>query len=84
MVSVRDCPSDIQILPVEMNLKKQKWLVVAINTPPLQCTSYFVTELTKVLDKCRSNFENIVVLEDFSMEPTNQKLTILLCPTMIL
>ena len=31
MISTRDCPGDIQILPVEMNLKKQKWLVVAHN-----------------------------------------------------
>ena len=36
MISARDCSSDIQILPVEMNLKKQKWLVAAIYTPPLQ------------------------------------------------
>ena len=36
MTSARDCSSDIQILPVEMNLKKQKWLVAAIYTPPLQ------------------------------------------------
>ena len=59
---IRDCPSDIQILQVEMNLKKQKWLVIAIYTPLLQCKSYFITELTKVLDKCRSSFVNIIVL----------------------
>ena len=58
-----------------MNLKKQKWLVAAIYTPPSQCKSYFITELTKVLDKCRSNFENIVVLGDFNMEPTNPIMT---------
>ena len=75
IISIRDCPSDIQILLVEMNLKKQKWLVVARYTPPSQCKSYFITELTKVLDKCRSNFENIVVLGDFNMEPTNREMT---------
>ena len=32
-------------------------------------------ELTKVLDKCRNNFENIVVLGDLNMEPTNQEMT---------
>ena len=73
MISIRDCPSDIQILPVEMNLKKQKWLVAAIYTRPPKCKSYVITELTKVLDKCRSNFEKIVVLEDFNMEPTLTK-----------
>ena len=75
MISIRDCPSEIQISPVEMNLKKQKWLVVAIDTPPSQCKSYFITELMKVLDKCRSNFGNTVVLGDFNMEPTNQEMT---------
>ena len=55
-----------------MNLK-QKWLVVAIYTPPLQCKSYSITRLMKVLDKCRSNFENIAVLEDLNMEKQTKK-----------
>ena len=73
MISIRDCPSDIQIFPVEMNLKKQKWLVAAIYTPPPKCKNYFITELAKVLDKCRSNFEKIEALGDFNMEPTITK-----------
>ena len=75
MISIGDCSSSIQILPAEMNLQKQKWLVVAIYTAPSQCKSYFITELTKVLDKCRSNFENSVLLGDFNMEPANQEMT---------
>ena len=39
---VPDCPSDIQVIPVEINLKKQKCLVVAIYTPLSQCKNYFV------------------------------------------
>ena len=50
-------------------------LVAAICTPPSQCKSYFITELTKVLDKGRSNFKNIVVLGDSNVEPTNQEIT---------
>ena len=50
MRSICACPSDIQVLPVEMNLKKQKRLV-AIYTAPSQPKSYFITEPTKVLDK---------------------------------
>ena len=67
-----DCPSDIQVIPVEINLKKQKWLVIAIYTPPSQCKDYFITELIKILDKCRGSYENTVILGDFNMEPTNQ------------
>ena len=62
-----------------MNLKKQKWLVVAIYAPPSQCKSCFITELRKVLGKCRSNFENIVALGDFNMEPTNQEMNTFMC-----
>ena len=61
-----------------MNLKKQKCLVAEIYTPPSQCKSYFITKLTKVLDKFRSNFENIVLLGDFNMEPTIQEMILLI------
>ena len=30
MLKIPDCPNDIQVIPVEINLKKQKWLVIAI------------------------------------------------------
>ena len=48
IISICDCSSDIQILTVKMDLRKQKWLVVAIYTPHSQCKSYFIAELTKV------------------------------------
>ena len=31
-----------------------------------------MTELTKMLDKCRGSYENTVTLGDFNMQPTNQ------------
>ena len=72
VLKVPDCPSDIQVIPVEINYKKQKCLVVAIYTPPFQCKNYFITELTKILDKYGEFYENIVILGDFNMQPTNQ------------
>ena len=51
VLKIPDCPSDIQVIPVEVNLKKQKWLVIAIYIPPSQCKNYFIAELTKILDK---------------------------------
>ena len=72
VLKIPDCPSDIQVIPVEINLKKQKWLVIAIYTPPSQCKNYFITELTKMLDKCRGSYENTAILGDFNMQPTNQ------------
>ena len=41
-------------------------------TPPSQCKNYFLTELTKILDKYRGSYENNAILGDLSMQPTNQ------------
>ena len=72
VLKIPDCPSDIQVIPFEFNLKRQKWLAIAIYTPPSQCKNYFITELTKMLDKCRGSYENTAILGDFNMQPTNQ------------
>ena len=72
ILKIPDCPNDTQVIPVEINLKKQKWLVIAIYTPPYQCKNYFLTELTKILDKCTGSYENTVILGDFNTQPTNQ------------
>ena len=74
VLKIPDCPSDIQVIPVEINLKKQKWLVKAIYTPPSQCKNYFITKLTKILDKCEVSCSTNVILWDFNMQPTYQKL----------
>ena len=60
------------MIPIEINLKKQKWLVIAIYIPPSQCKNFFLTELTKIIDKCRGPYENTVIVGDFNMQPRNQ------------
>ena len=54
---LKACPINNQVIfifqNIEMNLKKLIWLVVVIYTPPSQCKNYFITELTKILDKYR-------------------------------
>ena len=72
VLKIPDCSSDIQVIPLEINLKKQKWLVIVIYTPPSHCKNYFITYLTKILDKCRRSYQNHVTLGDFNMQPTNQ------------
>ena len=72
VLKIPDSPSDIQVIPSEINLRKQKWLVEAIYTPPSPCKNYFLTQLTKILDKYRGSHENIAILRDFNIQPTNQ------------
>ena len=74
VLKIPDCPSDVQVIPVEINLKKEKWLIIAIYTPPSQCKNYFLTELTKILYKCRGSYENTIILGNFNMQPINQTL----------
>ena len=47
VLNVPDCPSNILVIPVEINLKEQNWLVAAIYTPS-RCKNYFTTQLSKV------------------------------------
>ena len=71
MLKNPDCSSNIQVIPVEINLKKQNWLVIVIYALPSQFKKYSITKLTKVSDKCRGSYKNTVILEDFNMQPTN-------------
>ena len=72
VLKIPDCPSDIQVIPVEINLKKKRWLVIAIHTPPSQWRNYFITQLTKILDRCRGSYKDTVILGGFKIQPTNQ------------
>ena len=43
-------PTDIELLVIELNLKKKRWLLFACYHPPSQCSSYFLSEIGKVID----------------------------------
>ena len=42
-------PNNVQILPIELNLKKSKWLLFNIYRPPKQCISYFLNYLSEAI-----------------------------------
>ena len=67
---------DIQVVPFEINVRKQKWLVLAIYKPPQQSSRYFVEQMSKLLDQY-SRYDNVVVLGDFNLEPDDIALTAL-------
>ena len=88
MVYVRDCllskyvnlvdtPPDIQVVPIEINVRKQKWLILPINRPPQQNSEYFVEEISKLIDKC-SRYDHVMVLGDFNLEPDDIALSSLI------
>ena len=40
----------IQAIPFELNLRKEKWLVISIYQPPSQGSEFFLNSLTIILD----------------------------------
>ena len=68
---------DIQVVPFEINVRKQKWLVLAIYKPPQQNSRYFVEQMSKLLDQY-SRYDNVMVLGDFNLEPDDIALSSLI------
>ena len=68
-------PTDIQCIPIELNLRKQKWLVVSIYRPPSQSIKYFVEKISDQLDLFSAKYDNIIVLGDFNATPSDPEIS---------
>ena len=64
----------IQAIVSEINLRKEKWLVISIYRPPLQNSEYFLNSLTKIIDYFANTYDNHLILGDFNLEPTDSAL----------
>ena len=71
-------PDDIEVIAVEINLKKQKWLLVCLNRPPSQSRAYSFGEIEKSLDFFSSKFENFVLMGDLNCEIDMKSIKLLL------
>ena len=60
---------DIQIVPIEINLRKQKWLIISIYRPPKQNIKYFLENLASIYDFYTRTNDNILVMGDFNAAP---------------
>ena len=67
-------PKDIQIIPFELNLRKEKWMFMCIFKPPAQNKQYFLENLSMIVDHYLSIYDNHIILGDFNMEPNNSLL----------
>lgn len=66
-------PNDIQVVPIELNLRKQKWLILSVYRPPKQPSTYFLEKLSEAV-MFYSNYDNILINGDMNLEPTNSEL----------
>ena len=63
-----DIPSNLQILPIEINLRKSKWLILPIYKPPSITENYFLEHMNRIIEYYSSEYDNILTLGDFNME----------------
>ena len=65
-------PIDIEIMCVEVNLRKQKWILVGIYRPPNMNESYFLGHLSRVIDLYSKTYDRILIMGDFNSEPCDE------------
>ena len=64
-------PAGTQIIVFEINLRKEKWLLVAICKPPSLNSQYFLDTLSDLLDVYSNHYHNKVILGDFNLKSTD-------------
>ena len=67
-------PNDLQVIPIEVNLKQRKLLVVSIYRPPDQKLAYFFSSITDLLDHYLKIYEDFIVIGDFNESETSPAL----------
>ena len=61
-------PKNMQILTLEINLRKSKWLIIPIYRPPSTPENEFIDHMNKIIEFYSHKYDNILTLGDFNME----------------
>ena len=61
---------DIQILPIELNFRKSKWLYLPLYRPDRTGKAEFLAAISDILDFYSTTHSNILINGDFNMEVT--------------
>ena len=67
LLSKHISPLDIQSIIFELNLRKQKWLIISIYRPPNQSKKYFLDSISNIIDQYNSSYDKIICLGDFNV-----------------
>ena len=66
-LSCKNLCNFIQAVAFEINLRKEKWLVISIHCPPSQNSEYFLNNLTVIID----TYDNYLIMGDFNIEQSD-------------
>ena len=64
----------IQAISFEVNLKKEKWLVISIHPSPSQGSEFFFNSLTVNLNHLAKTYDNYSIMGDFNLESHDKRL----------
>ena len=67
--------NDIESIFIELNFRRNKWLLMGTYHPPSQCTKYFYSEVGKALDVYNNTYDNILLLGDFNEKESDTNTT---------
>ena len=59
----------MQASPLELNLRKEEWLVIPIDRPPLDSITLFVDSLAGIIGFVSSSYNNLIIIGDFNIQP---------------
>ena len=63
--SCDDICNSIQAIPFELNLRKEKWLVISIYHPPLQGSVFFLNSLTEIIDVFADKYHHYLIADKY-------------------
>ena len=69
-----EIPSEIQAIPFEVNMTKEKWFFLCIYKPPCMNSQYFLDSLSNIIDYYSNVYDNHIVIGDFNLEPSQMYL----------
>ena len=66
--------SEIEIIVLELIIKKVRWLLLNLYHPPSQCSKFFFNEEEKGIDFYRSKYEKFILTGDLNCEPSDSEI----------
>ena len=75
LLSIHNTPKDIQVIPFELNLRKEKWMFMLICRASKQNNEYILENLLLIADHYSNIYDNYISLGDFNMETNYPALT---------
>ena len=65
-----EIPSDIQVIPFKVNIRKEKWFFLYIYQPPSMNSQYILDSLSNIIDYYSNVYDNHIVIGEFNLEPS--------------